>query len=313
MATAVAHPNIALIKYGGKQDKPGNLPATPSLSITLDSIATETTVSEADEDAFYLNDELRDDAKVANFLAALREEFAVPALRVDSSNNFPTGAGLASSASGFAALMTAINAHSKLGLNTELVSEWARRGSASAARSVHGGFVSLVPPDWHAQPVAPATHWPLAVVIAITSTAPKAVSSGQGMEQTRLTSPYYRTWVEGSTDDFADANDAIASKDFEQLSQVAEMSCLKMHSLMLTTRPTLSYWNPTTVAVMDAVRGLRDGGTGVFFTIDAGPQVKAVCLPQDAAKVAAALADVPGVKDTITCALGPGAWVKGLG
>ncbi|MGK0261221.1 MAG: diphosphomevalonate decarboxylase, partial [Candidatus Azotimanducaceae bacterium] len=170
MATATAHPNIALVKYWGKQDKPGNFPATPSLSITLDTLATETTVVKSDQDSFHLAGSQVKDAKVTKFLAGLRGHFDVPPLAIETQNNFPTGAGLASSASGFAALITAINEECGLGLEVELASEWARMGSASAARSMFGGYVSLVPPLWRAQPTAPASHWPLAVVVAITST-----------------------------------------------------------------------------------------------------------------------------------------------
>lgn len=310
MTTAIAHPNIALIKYWGKQDKPGNLPASPNISITLDTLATETTVTTADNDALVLNGERVDDDKVTRFLATLRNQFDIPSLHIDTRNNFPTGAGLASSASGFAALMTAINSHCELGLKTEMQSNWARMGSASAARSFLGGYVSLVPPDWRAQPVAARDHWPLTVVIAVTSEQIKAVSSTEGMKISRDTSPLYKTWLEGSSEDYAEANDAIAARDFDKLRQVAELNCLKMHSVMLTSVPTLSYWNPTTIAVMDIVRGLRAEGTPVFFTIDAGPQVKAVCPPEHADTVAHAFSQIDGVIQTVQCGLGPGAYIK---
>ncbi|MGK0261133.1 MAG: diphosphomevalonate decarboxylase, partial [Candidatus Azotimanducaceae bacterium] len=197
-----------------------------------------------------------------------------------------------------------------LGLEVELASEWARMGSASAARSMFGGYVSLVPPLWRAQPTAPASHWPLAVVVAITSTTSKAVSSGKGMEITRTTSPYYKTWLDGSGDDYARVNDAIASKDFAELAAAAELNCLKMHAIMQTSVPTLNYWNPATISVMEKVRQLRDNGKSVFFTIDAGPQVKVVCLPEQAQSVAQALAETFGVLETVICQLGPGAYLK---
>ena len=131
MPTAVAHPNIALVKYWGKQDKPGNLPATPNLSITLDTLRTETTIAEAQSDTFVLDGEQVEDAKLAAFLAVIRANFDIPKLTIASDNNFPTGAGLASSASGYAALMLAINELAELSLDREHLSEWARRGSAS--------------------------------------------------------------------------------------------------------------------------------------------------------------------------------------
>ena len=309
MTTAVAHPNIALVKYWGKQDKAGNLPATPRLSITLSELITQTTITDAEHDEFWLNDHQVEDPKVAKFLARLRVEHPFGPLKIVSGNNFPTGAGLASSASGFAALMMALNTHAKLEFNAEFMSAWARVGSASAARSLFGGFVALVPPLWSAQTIMPAEHWPLHTVVAITSDAPKLIGSTEGMQRSRATSPFYKQWVETSGDDFAQALDAINNKDFDALAQIAELSCLKMHSVMLTSLPALSYWNPATIACMDAVRALRKKGIAAFFTIDAGPQVKAICPPENVAAVESALQAVPGVQRTMSCGMGPGAYI----
>lgn len=309
MTTAHAHPNIALVKYWGKQEKPGNLPATPNLSISLAGLTTVTHVSDAPSDTFILNSKETSDPKLVRWLEALRGTFDVPPLQIDSGNDFPTSAGLASSASGFAALITAINAHCDLGLNQEMCSEWARMGSASAARSIFGGFVALVPPQWQAIPMAKRDHWPLEVVVAVTSNEPKSVNSGEGMERSRLTSPYYNAWVRDATTDFAAASEAIERRDFLSLAAVAELNCLKMHSIMLTSQPTLSYWTPASIACMDRVRSLREEGHDVFFTVDAGPQIKAVCLPASADAVASALSETPGVLEVIRSSLGEGARV----
>lgn len=309
MTTAHAHPNIALVKYWGKQEKPGNLPATPNLSISLAGLTTATHVSDAPSDTFILNSKETSDPKLVRWLEALRGTFDVPPLQIDSGNDFPTSAGLASSASGFAALITAINAHCDLGLNQEMCSEWARVGSASAARSIFGGFVALVPPQWQAIPMAKRDHWPLEVVVAVTSNEPKSVNSGEGMERSRLTSPYYNAWVRDATTDFAAASEAIERRDFLSLAAVAELNCLKMHSIMLTSQPTLSYWTPASIACMDRVRSLREEGHDVFFTVDAGPQIKAVCLPASADAVASALSETPGVLEVIRSSLGEGARV----
>ena len=309
MTTAHAHPNIALVKYWGKQEKPGNLPATPNLSISLAGLTTVTHVSDAPSDTFILNSKETSDPKLVRWLEALRGTFDVPPLQIDSGNDFPTSAGLASSASGFAALITAINAHCDLGLNQEMCSEWARVGSASAARSIFGGFVALVPPQWQAIPMAKRDHWPLEVVVAVTSNEPKSVNSGEGMERSRLTSPYYNAWVRDATTDFAAASEAIERRDFLSLAAVAELNCLKMHSIMLTSQPTLSYWTPASIACMDRVRSLREEGHDVFFTVDAGPQIKAACLPASADAVASALSETPGVLEVIRSSLGEGARV----
>lgn len=307
MTRAIAHPNIALIKYWGKQDKPGNLPATPNLSVTLDGLTTTTQITEAAQDRFVINGEVTQDQKIAQFLQRLRTAFDIPPLEIETENNFPTGAGLASSASGFAALMVAINHLCELGLNPEYTSEWARQGSASAARSLFGGFVSLVPPTWRAQPAASIGHWPLNIVIAITSESGKSVSSTEGMQRSSETSPFYNVWLRGAGDDYAEASDAIAARDFAKLAAVSELNCLKMHSVMLTSVPTLSYWNAATIQCMDSVRALRGQGVMAFFTIDAGPQVKVMCQPQDVTAVEDALSRTPGVLRTVTCALGEGA------
>jgi diphosphomevalonate decarboxylase len=309
-AVAHAHPNIALIKYWGKAPQPANVPAVPSLSITLDSLTTTTTIAESNTDVFLLNGRAADDPKVAACLANLRRRYDIPPLAVDSHNNFPTAAGLASSASGFAALVTAVDAAFDLRMTPAQRSELARQASASAARSVFGGFVTLQGPGWQGQPLLEAAAWPLRVVVAVTDAASKAVSSSGGMRQSAATSPYYPAWVESARHDFQSAVGAVDARDFAALAELAEHSCLKMHGLMLSTRPGLLYWNAATVACLHRIRALRAAGESVFFTVDAGPQVKAVCLPASEAVVKEALGTVPGVTRILAAGLGPGAWAE---
>lgn len=308
-ATAIAHPNIALVKYWGKAPGPHNTPATPSLSITLDAFSTTTTVAEAAQDGFALNGRVLADAKVARFLRTLREHFDLPPLSVTSTNDFPTGCGLASSASGFAALVTAIDGAFGLGLNARQRSAWARRGSGSAARSIVGGFGALRDDgeDWTAEALLPADAWPLNVVIGITATTPKAVGSTAGMERSRRTSPFFGAWLTSTEADYAAARQAVAARDFAALARIAESSCLKMHGVALASEPGLLYWNGATVAAMHCVRGLRQAGVQVFFTVDAGPQIKAVCVPDDVEVVRVRLAELPGVEAVVVSALGAGA------
>lgn len=309
-ATAHAHPNIALVKYWGKAPQPGNVPAAPSLSITLDTLTTTTTVSESprDADTVFLNDRPVEDTKITGCLDNLRRRFHIPPLEIRSSNDFPTAAGLASSASGFAALITAVDAACGLGLGAAVRSDLARQASASAARSIFGGFVTLEEPEWQGRPLLDGAEWPLAVVVAVTDTSSKAVSSTTGMRQSAA-SPYFSAWVESTRDDFAAAREAVRQRDFTMLAELAEHSCLKMHGLMMATQPPLLYWNPATVACLHRIRALRAEGAAVFFTVDAGPQVKAVCLPEHRETVAAALSAEPGVRSVLSAGLGPGAWV----
>ena len=311
MATAIAHPNIALVKYWGKQAGPGNRPATPSLSITVAGLTTTTRVEAADRDEIRINGAVRRERKVEELLAAMRDAFDLPPLAIDTRNDFPTGAGLASSASGFAALVTAIDGEFALGMSSEARSDWARRGSASAARSICGGFATLALRQgaWAGSELLAKEAWPLEVAIAVTSESAKDVSSSEGMERSRTTSPFYDAWCRSTEADFETACRAVAERDFGALAGVAEHSCLKLHALMLSSRPALLYWNPATIAAIDTIRRCRDAGTPVFFTIDAGPQVKAVCAPGHGAGVAALLARSPGVLRVVRGGLGAGARV----
>ena len=309
MATAIAHPNIALVKYWGKQDGPGNRPATPSLSITVAGLSTTTRVVAAERDSLRIDGNVRRDSKVETLLDAMRDAFAFPPISIETRNDFPTGAGLASSASGFAALVTAVDAEFDLGLTPQERSTWSRQGSASAARSIFGGFATLASRDgtWAGTELLAKDAWPLEVVIAVTDETPKPVSSSEGMERSRATSPFYDAWCRSTEADFDTACRAVAERSFGSLSVVAEHSCLKLHALMMSSRPALLYWNQATIAAIETVRRLRDAGTAVFYTIDAGPQVKAVCAPGQGGPVAALLAQSPGVLRVVRGGLGDGA------
>ncbi|HEX5420526.1 MAG TPA: diphosphomevalonate decarboxylase [Gammaproteobacteria bacterium] len=316
--TARARANIALVKYWGKADAALKIPAVGSISITLDGLWSETAVR---FDPALAADELSLDgiarpeqlARVSACLDVLRERAGV-SLRaaVVSRNNFPTGAGLASSASGFAALAAAAAEALGLGLTARELSIVARRGSGSAARSIFGGFVEMHAgrladgSDSYAEPLAEPEAWPLEVVVAITARGEKEIGSGAGMARSEQASPYYPAWVAAQPADLAAARRAIERRDFEALAEVSEHSCLKMHAAAMAARPPLLYWNGATLECLHRVRRLRRGGVPVFFTIDAGPQLKAVCEPAARPRVEAALAEVPGVLERIATGLGPG-------
>ncbi|MBM4195564.1 MAG: diphosphomevalonate decarboxylase [Gammaproteobacteria bacterium] len=315
-ATATAHPNIALVKYWGKRDGGRNLPAVGSLSITLDGMRTRTAVEfdpalQSDEVTLNGRSDGGTAARVTACLDLLRDRAGrATRARVTSANDFPTGAGLASSASGFAALAVAADRSLGLGLSLADLAEVARIGSGSAPRSLFGGFALLRnEPDGgvRCEPWLAAADWPLRVVVAITATGPKATSSRDGMAASRDSSPLYREWVRSHDADLAAGMAAVRQRDFAALAAVAERSCLKMHAVMFTTEPALIYWEPATVDCLQEIRKLRQRGTPVFFTIDAGPQVKAICEPAAVATVSATLAAVPGVSRVIECGLGSGA------
>jgi diphosphomevalonate decarboxylase len=316
---ARAGANFALIKYWGKADTRLNVPAVGSISITLDTLWSETSV-ELDAalaaDEFTLNGRQRAEeaGKVSACLDLLRAQAGVRTrARVTSRNNFPTGAGLASSASGFAALVTAAVGALNLHVSARERSIVARQGSGSAARSIFGGFVEMHAgtaaggEDSFAEPLLDASAWPLEVVVAVTASGEKEVGSSSGMARSAASSPYYKAWVSEQPADLATARAAIEGRDFAALAEVAEHNCLKMHAAAIAARPPLVYWNGATVECMHAVRRLRAGGVPVFFTIDAGPQLKAVCAPGARPKVEEALRALPGVLEVLTSRLGPGA------
>ncbi|MDP2343363.1 MAG: diphosphomevalonate decarboxylase [Deltaproteobacteria bacterium] len=310
MSTAWAHTNIALVKYWGKRPSAGlNLPAVGSLSLTLDRFGTETTVELADDDTFALDGhdvDAGEAKKVFRFLDRVRAMAGrSEKARVTSTNHVPTAAGLASSASAFAALAMAATRAYGLALDDRGLSILARQGSGSAARSIFGGFVI-----WHrgerddgedscAEPLT--TSLDVRLVVVRTGTGKKETGSTDGMEHTASTSPYFRAWVETHAQDLLDAQQALKSADLPRLGEVMEHSTLKMHATTLAARPGFFYFQPTTIAVLQAVKTLRAGGTGAWATMDAGPHVKILCSPDDAAAVAALAAQVPGVVGVDVC------------
>jgi diphosphomevalonate decarboxylase len=318
--TAIAGTNIALVKYWGKRDGALNLPATGSLSLTLKELGTRTTVrftAPDGVDRVVLNGAPADERthrRVSAFLERVRlRAGTTDRAEVITDNNVPTASGLASSASGFAALALAASRAAGLRLTPVELSELARLGSGSAARSIFGGFVAMARGqrddgrDAVAAPIAGAIAWDLRLVIAVTAEEEKALGSTPAMEETARTSPFYPAWVASCENDLAEAREAIAAHDLACLGAVAERSALRMHATALGADPGIVYWNPATVAAIHATRALRARGVAAYFTIDAGPHVKVLCTAGEAPVVAAALGDVPGVLRTITASPGAGA------
>lgn len=324
-AAARAGANFALVKYWGKRDTALNLPAVGSISLTLADLWTETRVEfdpQLSEDEVVIDSQSRpaEARRVSACLDRLRDLAGVETrARVASHSNFPAAAGLASSASGFAALVCAAAAALELELKPARLSELARLGSGSAARSIFGGFVEMARGrrtdgrDSVARPLLAPADWPLEVVVAVTDPGPKPVGSTEGMLHSARTSPYYSAWVKGQEADLAAARRAIAGRDFEALAAISEASALSMHAVAMAARPGLLYWNATTLECLHHIRAMRDRGMGVFFTVDAGPQVKAVCLPGAGGPVAAELAAVAGVKEVRRSRLGEGVVIRAAG
>ncbi len=320
-SVAVAHPNIALIKYWGKRDERLILPRTDSLSMTLDIFPTTTRVRlapEAAHDQVTLGGEpVEGEAlrRVAAFLELVRDAAGLSQRAVvETANTVPTGAGLASSASGFAALAVAAADAYGLDLDATALSRLARRGSGSASRSIFGGFAI-----WHAgrltgtpeqadlssyaEPV-PTARVDLALVIAVVNAGPKPVSSREAMRRTVDTSPLYAPWAASSKGDLADMRKALSGGDLAAVGEIAERNALGMHATMLAARPAVRYMSSATLAVLDSVLQLRKDGVPAYATMDAGPNVKVLCHRAETDRVAAAVrAAAPGTSVHIA---GPG-------
>jgi diphosphomevalonate decarboxylase len=317
-AKVIARANIALAKYWGKSDVPLNLPAVASISITLEPMRTETTVrfdAALQKDEVVLNGKLTEGKPLQRAIKVLDQVRAIAErgerARVESTNNFPTASGLASSASGFAALVAAAWTAAGLKRDDARWSAMARNASASAARSIYGGFVELpkgVPGDsaLAATQIAAPNHWDVRIVVAVANEGPKDVGSTEGMTLSEKTSPYYRAWVDCSDALVAEVREGILKRDLTKVGEAMEQSTLAMHACMMASRPGLIYLQPATLAALATVRRLRKEGVEVYATMDAGPHVKALCHARDAERVAAALAETPLVLRTLTAQPGPG-------
>ncbi|QDY80394.1 diphosphomevalonate decarboxylase [Streptomyces qinzhouensis] len=319
--TAVAHPNIALVKYWGKRDEDLVLPLADSLSLTLDVFPTTTSVRlcpAAARDTVVVDGQpatgemLR---RITGFLDLVRAlaRRREPA-RVDTRNTVPVGAGLASSAAGFAALALAAAGAYEVTLDPTALSRLARRGSGSAARSVFGGFVQWYagPPGAddadlasYAEPLNDARLDP-AMIAVLLRTGPKPVSSREAMRRTVATSPLFPGWLAATRTDITAMRTALAEGDLAAAGAIAERNALGMHATMETATPPVNYRTQGSRHVLEHVRRMRDRGEQTWSTMDAGPNVKVLCPAADAQRIAAELGEITGCP-TVVARPGPGA------
>lgn len=298
--TARAHTNIALLKYWGKADEALIIPTTTSVSLTLDEFYTDTTVWF--DDTLVADDITLDDQaltgkgynKVHQFLNIVRElahesRFA----HVHSINHVPTAAGLASSASAFAALAGAASAAAGLSLSVTELSRLARRGSGSASRSIFGGFAK-----WErgtddlssvGQPITENVDWPIQLLTVIINDQPKKIDSRGGMQHAKMTSPLYEHWVADGNAHVSAMEKAIANHDLVTIGELAERNALQMHATNATAQPPFNYLTDTSWTVINLAAQLREQGISVYATMDAGPNVKLISDPKDTAAITAAL------------------------
>ncbi|MFE5853490.1 diphosphomevalonate decarboxylase [Streptomyces sp. NPDC056500] len=322
-AAAVAHPNIALVKYWGKRDKVLVLPHAGSLSMTLDVFPTTTTVritpGTAEDSVFIDNVPARGEAlrRIVDFLDLVRARTGRrERARVETHNTVPVGAGLASSAAGFAALALAAATAYDACLDPTSLSRLARRGSGSACRSLFGGFV-----QWHAahpgeqdpdhasyaEPVHDVhPDLDIALIAVLLQTTPKPVSSREAMQRTVATSPLFPSWLRSTREALADMRAALKDGDLDRIGAIAERNALGMHAAMETALPPVTYRTPASHHLLNHVSALRERGEQTWATMDAGPNVKVLCPATDATRIAAELA-AASASPTVIARSGPAA------
>lgn len=314
IATAIASPNIALIKYWGNRDQRLRLPSNGSISFNLEGLFTRTQVTfetALADDTFTLNGGQVTGMGLQRVQAVLDEVRGMAGLslraEVQSENNFPSGAGIASSASAFAALALAASAAAGLSLSEAGLSRLARHGSGSACRSIPGGFVEWQAgksdEDSFAFSIAPPDHWKLVDCIAVISSEQKTTGSTEGHDLAD-SSPLQVARVEDAPRRLKLCRRAILDRDFTALADVVELDSNLMHAVMMTSRPALFYYQPATLTVMEAVRVWREGGLPVCYTIDAGPNVHVICPQDNCAVIAERLKALDGVRQVLTAPVG---------
>lgn len=309
-ASAKASGNIAFIKYWGKKDSKLNLPFSSTLSVSLDNIYTTTTVEFSEKfkkDFIEIDDETKhtEQDRLTKHLDNIRKLAKTKLFaKVVSKNNFPNSSGLASSASGFAALSLAGTKALGLNLNQKELSILSRLGSGSAARSIPDGFVEWKRGKNHqssyAHSIFPPEHWDLSAIIVMITKEKKSVSTTAGHGIT-TSSPFFSLRIKNLGKRVEQMKLAIKSKDIKKFGEILEEECLEFVSMSLTATPYIIYWEPATVRIMKLCQKLREDGLTPYFTMDAGPQPVIYCLKKDAKKIAAKLNKTEGVIKTIIC------------
>lgn len=281
---AFAPANIALCKYWGKRDDLLNLPNNSSISISLGKKGTYTEIKRSSVDKFYLNQNLIEpdvnfSKRLSSFLNLFRDNCRAPGFEVHTINSIPTSAGLASSASGFAALVLSLNDLTGWKLDKKKLSMLARLGSGSASRSIFNGFVSWSKGkcenglDSFAEPID--VHWPeFRIGLLKVDYFAKKISSREGMKRTVDTSKRYKKWHIRAEKDFLDIYNAILNKDFNKLGILSEKNALEMHETMRDAIPPIDYFSNETLLNIKKIQRLRNEGLPIYLTIDAGPNIK---------------------------------------
>ena len=326
--TVQAPANIAFIKYWGRADHKIFLPLNNNISMTLSGCTTTTTAELIDGpsdmvEVKFLGKEFTqltpDSIKARNIFDQITRIKMLAksdrSVHIKSENNFPADAGIASSASGFAALTGVLLLVYGLHTLYEDKKEFSRQvrlcGSGSAVRSVYGGFVEMLAGTDHessyANQVADEHHWDLVDIVAIVNADKKKVSSSEGHE-TAETSPFLKARIEHTKKQFLVVRKAILDKDFQTLGTALELESTSMHAVMMTQSPPAFYWNPGSISIIKQIRELREQkGILAYTTFDAGANAHVICQKKDAAIIENLMQKNPFVTSTIYNEPAPGA------
>ncbi len=325
-ATALATPNIAVVKYWGKRDEELMLPTNSSLSFTMDE--TLKTITEIGFDKSLRETSLILDGKkiigaelagINKVFSYLHDKYDVKMhAKITSKNYFPTAAGMASSASGYAALAFAINAALGLQLSGKELSIIARLGSGSASRSVYGGFVEWQKgtkadgTDSFAVQIADENHWlQIRNVIAIVDAKKKKVPSRAGMRETVATSRLFKERMKGMDRTLVDMKRAVSSKDFEGFAKITMRESNSMHAVMADAKPPIVYLNDVSRKIIAGVEAINKQDIVAGYTFDAGPNAHIYTLDENVSGVKKMLAGISGIRKTIVCRVGSGPRILG--
>lgn len=304
LVRAIAPSNIALVKYWGKRHTALNLPLTSSFSVTLSEMISVATVQESTDGQDHWDIQGKPD-KAQRLLQHAREATGdTRPLTISIQNQFPSGAGLASSASSMAALGRALGAFLGKGdISVDTIADWTRQGSGSSVRSLFPGYVhweagsSEDGSDCIARTRFPASALPLALTVCVVNDQPKPIGSTAAMEKCRDHSPSYQAFHDRNPADLEAAIAAVEAGDVQKLGEISENNCLAMHDVI--REAGIDYFLEGTHAAIAHVRALREQGVPCFFTIDAGPNVKILSPPEYQAQIEESCKDLPGVLFTL--------------
>ncbi|HEP1258263.1 TPA: diphosphomevalonate decarboxylase [Streptococcus pyogenes] len=288
--TVTSYANIAIIKYWGKENQAKMIPSTSSISLTLENMFTTTSVSflpdTATSDQFYINGVLQNDEEHTK-ISAIIDQFRQPGqafVKMETQNNMPTAAGLSSSSSGLSALVKACDQLFDTQLDQKALAQKAKFASGSSSRSFFGPVAAWDKDSGAIYKVE--TDLKMAMIMLVLNAAKKPISSREGMKLCRDTSTTFDQWVEQSAIDYQHMLTYLKTNNFEKVGQLTEANALAMHATTKTANPPFSYLTKESYQAMEAVKELRQEGFACYFTMDAGPNVKVLCLEKDLAQLA---------------------------